>query len=157
MEKGIPKPTVVALSRSIYKETCKYGFTQLDLVRLINELMDLCSNADTADDQYASQAASTDAMPNGESSELPLQGERVRVRRFDYAEDSGLFDAWLQDRYGRYFLLSAAQARSATIEELDDSDDNHLAIITSLDDTPIGAVAYLDHRRRRSGVRNCAN
>lgn len=148
MAKSIPDATIAALGRSIHKEARRYGFSQLDVVRLINELMDLSSmeGAGEAADQQTTGEQETLA-PILE--ELPITGERVCIRPLDYAEDAALFDSWLKDRYGRFFLLSAAQARSAPISELIDDADNHLAIITFLDGTPIGALAFLDHSRQQ--------
>ena len=40
MDKEIPQPTIQAFSRSIFKEATKYGFGQLDVIKLINELID---------------------------------------------------------------------------------------------------------------------
>ena len=148
MAKSIPDATIAALGRSIHKEARRYGFGQLDVVRLINELMDLSSAADgeqTAEQQPAGQPVPL--KPIAEA--LPISGERVRIRALDYAQDEALFNTWLNDRYGRFFLLSAAQARSAPVSELIDDEDNHLAIVTLLDGKPIGALAYLDHSRQQ--------
>ena len=148
MAKSIPDATIAALSRSIHKEARRYGFGQLDVVRLINELMDLSSES--------GGGAATETLDDSDQGplepimeELPLHGDRVRIRPLDYAHDAALFDTWLDDRYGRFFLLSAAQARSAPVSELIEAADNHLAIITLADGKPIGALAYLDHSRQQ--------
>ena len=148
MSKRIPDDTIAALGRSIHKEARRYGFGQLDVVRLINQLMDLSSSAAADEVRDPKGPVHPDSL-EPISDELPIAGERVRIRPLDYASDAALFDTWLKDRYGRFFLLSAAQARSAPVSELIDDADNHLAIITLLDGKPIGALAFLDHSRQQ--------
>jgi hypothetical protein len=46
MADQIPLPTIQTFARSIYKEAAKYGFGQLDVIRLVNELMDCCTAAE---------------------------------------------------------------------------------------------------------------
>ena len=42
MAKAIPIQTIQAVARSVFREASGYGFGPVDIVRLINELMDLC-------------------------------------------------------------------------------------------------------------------
>lgn len=155
MSEGIPHATIDALARSIYKETSTYGFQQVDIIRLINELMDLCTESGgTAASVPAGNPEPPDYM-SVEATELPLAGERVLIRAFDKVKDRKLFEEWLPDRYGRFFVLSCATAQSVTIDTLADSGSNHLGIVTLLDGRPIGAMAYLDHsvQQRRAELR----
>ena len=143
MKKQIPIATIQTFARSISKEASNYGFGQLDLIRLINELMDNCTGQES---DNAEETRSHEDLTNlaSNATSLPLTGKRLKIRPFDGDSDMALFDAWLADKYGRYFVLSSNAARSVSIEELADSDTNHLGIITTLEHKPIGALAYLD-------------
>ena len=50
----------------------------------------------------------------------------------------------MKDGFGRYFLLTMTHSQHGKIEELINSEDNHLGIITLSDKTPIGVVAFLN-------------
>jgi len=144
MDERIPTATIEVFARSIYKEASTYGFGQLDVIRLVNELMDRC----TAQDQEVQPKTSGHTEPvttRGKSKNLPLIGKRLKIRAFDKNTDIALLEEWLPDKYGRYFVLSCATAQSVSIDALVNEDRNHLGIITALDDRPIGALAFLDH------------
>ena len=155
MAEAIPRATIDALARSIYKEASSYGFQQVDIIRLINELMDLCTHSEAASASLPTSASVPTDYTAGETPALPVAGERVMIRAFNGTEDRKLLEQWLPDRYGRYFVLSCATAQSITIDALTGSPNNHLGIITLLDGRPIGAMAYLDHSReqRRAELR----
>ena len=141
----IPEATINTLARSIFKEASTYGFGVLDIIRLINQLMDLCTSAERSKPK-AGQATVLQAFPSTEMlTELPISGERITIRAFDAGRDADLLERWLPDRYGRYFVLSCATAQSITIEALTNSPNNHVGIITLHDNTPIGALAMLDY------------
>jgi RimJ/RimL family protein N-acetyltransferase len=149
MKREIPSETIDTLARSIFKEASGYGFGQVDLIRLINALMDLCTKV-----EFSAKTPEEEVRPDlgaftGSPTELPVVGERIIIRSFDNARDKRLLEQWLPDKYGRYFLLSCATAQSITIDALIGSDDNHLGIITLLDGTPIGAMAFLDHSQKQ--------
>ena len=145
----IPQMTIEALSRSIYKEACKYGFDQVDIIKLINSLMDLCSRDVSVELGVTdSNVDYLDVSPDGFSS-LPVSGTRVSIRPFDGASDRDLVESWLPDRYGRYFVLSGATAQKITVDALSSSPSNHLGMITLPDGKTIGAMAYLDHSTRQ--------
>lgn len=142
MAEKIPAATIDALARSVYKEATSYGFAQVDVIRLINTLMDHCTN-DSIAIQSESRSVPVDIGLDGSS--LPLIGERLSIREFDPTQDRALLDTWLHDKYGRFFVLSCDTAQSASIDSLCRSESNRLAIICLLDGTPIGAMAYLNH------------
>ena len=145
MGEGIPFATIDALARSVYKEASAYGFQQVDIIRLINELMDLCTKSASTDVYSPDSAQPVTNYLSAEQSELPLVGTRVVVRPYNDEEDRALLERWLPDRYGRFFMLSCATAQSTTIDALTSSPSNHLGIITLGDGRPVGAMAYLDH------------
>lgn len=144
MDKQIPKSTVEVFARSIVKEALKYGFKQLDIVRLVNELLDSCSGENEFDNQQAQMSAEPTASAD-EFTSLPLIGKQLMIRAFDITSDVDLLEEWLPDKYGRYFVLSCATAQSVSLATLVQDNSNHFGIITSLDAKPIGALAFLDH------------
>lgn len=141
----IPAETVYALARSIYKEASTYGFDQVDFIRLMNELMDLCTGSESLVPNSARERHPRDSSESDELRRLPLHGDRIIIRKFNGPEDAELLRQWLPDKYGRYFVLSCATAQSITIDALTSGPGNHLGIVTLLDGTPIGAMAMLDH------------
>ena len=149
MAEAIPHATIDALARSIYKEASTYGFQQVDIIRLINELMDLCTDGDGVEGTPVGEDRVATDFITGQVTRLPLSGEHISIRTYDEGKDRNLLERWLPDRYGRYFVLSCATAQSITIDALSSSPNNHLGIITLLDGRPIGAMAYLDHSRQQ--------
>ena len=151
----IPSATIRTLARSIYKEAKSYGFGQLDFIKLINQLMDLSMEDDVASEAPGRPLAAATIARKKHLTELPAKGERLIIRAFDANRDTELLERWLPDKYGRYFVLSSAAARSTTLEELTSSPDNHVGIITLMNGIPIGAMAMLDHNRtqRRAELR----
>lgn len=144
MSKGIPAQTIQTVARSIYKEASDYGFGPVDIVRLINDLMDLCKTGSEAESDARISYAGDEADHSTTALQLPLTGNRVNIREFRAKDDRALLQKWLPDRYGRYFVLSCATAQSITVDSLANSATNHLGIVTLKDDKPIGAMAYLD-------------
>ena len=142
---GIPGATVNALARSIYKEASTYGFGQVDFIRLMNELMDLCTGDESSASSSTREAGPPESSAHGELKSFPLVGKRIMIRQFNGPEDNQLLQQWLPDKYGRYFVLSSATAQSITIDALTNGPGNHLGIVTLLNGTPIGAMAMLDH------------
>lgn len=149
MNDDIPDATVNTLARSIYKEASSYGFQQLDIVRLINQLMDLCTTSDAEEPVIPQDRAHGQLTFDETMTELPVQGERITIREFRGSADRALLERWLPERYGRYFVLSCATAQTITIDALTSSPANHVGIITLHDGTPIGAMAMLDHSREQ--------
>jgi RimJ/RimL family protein N-acetyltransferase len=145
MADEIPDATISTLARSIYKEASSYGFQQLDIVRLINQLMDLCTASGDAEAGASSVKIRSKFISEDELTELPVKGERVIIRAFRDPDDYELFERWLPEKYGRFFVLSCATAQHITVEALTTSPTNHVGIVTLRDDTPIGAMALLDH------------
>lgn len=147
MADAIPKATIDALARSIYKEASGYGFQQVDIIRLINELMDLCTGLEPAErDPTDVNRPDFVVDPRGPMT-MPITGDRVVIRGFAGGEDRRLLEKWLPDRYGRYFVLSCATAQSITIDALIGNPNNYLGMVTLHDGKPIGAMAFLDHSK----------
>lgn len=151
----IPDATVNTLARNIYKEASAYGFQQLDIIRLINELMDLCTGTEEINVESINNCESEPRVNIEKLTALPLVSNDVVIREFNGPEDRLFLEQWLPDRYGRFFVLSCATAQEITIDTLVSSPRNHLGIVTLPDGKPIGAMAYLDCSRnqRRAELR----
>lgn len=133
------------LARSIYKDATQYGFGQLDFVRLINELMDICTGSESDVVQSGTaQESALDTLQSADFGSLPIRGPRLVVRKFEDPSDKEFLERWLPERYGRYFFLSSVTAQPLSVDALIQGESNELAMITLYDGTPIGAMAYLD-------------
>ena len=144
MDNQIPLATIQALARTISKEASTYGFRQLDMIRLVNELMDSSIDQGQADAEE-STGHEEPILSAISTANLPIIGERLIIRSVETESDIEQLKIWLADKYGRYFVLSSTAAHSVPVEELISEDENFVAMITTLDETPIGALAYLDH------------
>ena len=155
MNNEIPATTIETLARSIHRDASNYGFGRIDIVRLINELMDLCM----ASEDPAIEVAIHDTLQRPDATDqitdLPLTGERIIIRPFAEKDDAKILEQWLPDKYGRYFALSSVTAQSLTVDRLMNSANNHLGMITLHDGKPIGVMAFLDHNedQRRAELR----
>jgi len=144
----IPDVTLETLARTFFKQATVYGFGHVDYVRYVNLLLDMAMKGrDEAADQDSTPGPDSGRFEHtsDEPLELPLQGDGVVVRRFEQEQDLPLFDKWLSELSGRYFLLSRLTTERQDIRELAESDNTLLGIITLPDSTPIGSVAFLDH------------
>lgn len=153
MEKSkanIPETTLETLARNFFKETSAYGFKQVDYVRFVNYILD---RAMGHKDKVSVKDKETDDTGKKETDKfkvfqplsLPLVGERVKIRAFDSKQDKPLFEKWMADAYGQNFLLSVTTAKKLTIDKFITYEFNIIGVVTLLDDTPIGAVAYLNY------------
>ena len=155
MNNQIPATTIETLARSIYKDASNYGFGRIDIVRLINELMDLCVASENPSLEAAIRETPRRVNNKNQFTDLPLIGERIRIRPFAGEDDVKTLEQWLPDRYGRYFALSAVTAQSLTVYKLISNPKNHMGMITLHDGKPIGVMAFLDlnEDQRRAELR----
>ena len=146
----ITEEAIETLARSIFKEASQYGFSQLDYVRFVNALLDH-SMQNSSDLEVSSRERSEYVSENDRllrelsPVELPLEGERLVIRRFQKDVDGLILKRWLDDDFGRYFLLSCTMARPGTYEEIVESESSILGTIADRDGTPIGLIAFLDY------------
>lgn len=137
----IPEVTIEAIARNLFKEAQRYGFQQMDYLRLVNHLLNLSGRDEERDRQLDPQTN----LPDLEKApRLPLVGEGIRIRGFDVRADRGLFARWLEDAHGRFFLLSSITAKTLDIDQVLRSDQNIFGVIVLPDETPIGMMAFLD-------------
>lgn len=142
MTKTIPDETILAFAKTICAEAQKYGFQQIDFVRLMNAMMDVSTNGkfDTIE-QSDTQEWHSNAV---QVAEFPLQSQRLQIRRADPVADKALLQSWMNDQYGRHFLLSSATAQPMDLDQLLTNVNNAVGLVLNEDNEPIGAVAYLD-------------
>ncbi len=148
---SIPDLTIETLSRSFYRESLGYGFTQMDYVKFVNHLLDLSMHADNGDagsalDEEDGEVVARRSADLGRVGDtLPLRGPNVIVRALDSNADLPLLDRWLTDPAGRYFLLSRTTPHWPDVHELLARESTVLGMATLAEGTPIGCVAFLDY------------
>ena len=130
--------TVEAVLKSIIKETSKWGFRHADYLKLVNALLDLSLNK-----THTINPVEKAGIKKSTRMDLPLSGDNINIRLFK--EDFDLLEKWLEDDYGRWFLLSRSYSRDKTLKELIEDERNLLGIIFLKDSTPIGVMGYLDY------------
>lgn len=138
----IPQETIKAFARTICEEARRYGFDQIDTVRLINAMLDIAPGAGEERDT-APSGDDDDAGPLRIDS-FPLESARLRIRLADPDQDLAELENWIGDDYGRHFLLSCATAQSTDMPSLLANERNAVGIVMDEEDRSIGAVAYLD-------------
>jgi diamine N-acetyltransferase len=141
---NIPEVTIEAIARNLFKEAQRYGFHQMDYLRLVNHLLDLSGRDEERDRQPDTE---TNLPHPPMSPRMPLDGNGIRIRAFDAGGDRALFARWLADAHGRFFLLSSITAKTLDIDQVLRSDQNILGVIVLPDETPIGMMAFLDFDR----------
>ncbi len=145
----IPELTLETICRTFYKQSSQYGFTHIDYVRYVNLLLDMAmqgrAEASVLNSQIEGAGTSEGEEKTSDVAEFPLTGDGFSVRRFKPEDDLSLFDKWLSDPWGRYFLLSRITTERQDIRDVASSDTSVLGMITLPDSTPVGAVAFLDH------------
>ena len=75
---------------------------------------------------------------------LPLCGKRLFIRKPSPLDDKNLFEKWVAEKDGRYFLLSRSTAQSLSIDQVLYDERNITGVITLQNGISIGAVAYLN-------------
>jgi RimJ/RimL family protein N-acetyltransferase len=138
----IPHATIEMLARSFFRESSSYGFAQLDYLRFVNLILDYAmKNQKKTKVRQEHNHELKDSKPIS----LPLKGERIIIRDLDASKDRPIFEKWLEDEYGRYFLLSLTIAQTLSFDDLIDKSYNIITIICLTDYTPIGSVGFLNY------------
>lgn len=140
----IPDTTIEALSRNLFKESLQYGFRYEDYIRFVNTLLEYAIESKNG---YIPEVKnnSNGFVESIDEWTLPLETENLIIREFHQKEDKKLLEEWLQDKFGRYFLLTMTTAKAHTVESLISSENNILGIVTLKDGEPIGTVAFLNY------------
>lgn len=143
----VPDRTLEALASSIHKEGLSYGLSPLDFVRFVNLLLDRIIKDDAAGAGPAPEpsAHGGDRTLGPSLRGLPCADGRIRLRQFDAQLDMPLFDRWLADPHGRYFLRPRPAGSEETNADYLARNSEHVAVVMREDESPIGAVAYFHH------------
>jgi RimJ/RimL family protein N-acetyltransferase len=146
LTQSIPNVTIEAIARSLYKETFRYGFKQVDYLRFVNVLLDMSMK----NNNYTGNTEEKTVVYNRKQNlALPLAGKRIRIREFIENTDRKLFEKWINDSEGRHFLISRITAKATNLDQCIHNEGNMLGVIclNNNEDTAIGILAFLDHDR----------
>ncbi len=138
----INKLTLEVISKGIYKETARFGFSTQDYIKLVNQLLDLTIKEKP--DNNHSTSVITQITQTEKERDLPLIGKNINVRSFSEEKDKAIVEKWVSDVKGRLFLLSRLTAKEHNLEDLLNNKNNAFGIITLKNDKPIGLLAFLD-------------
>ncbi len=138
----INKLTLEVISKGIYKETAQFGFSTQDYIKLVNQLLDLTMKEKLNNNQSEDVIQ---VVPKEKSLELPITGEKIKIRGFSEKEDYAIVEKWINEEKGRLFLLSRLTAKEHNLDELLRNKNNTFGIITLMNDKPIGLLAFLDY------------
>ena len=139
----LPDLAIESFARGFFREAITYGFSQVDFVRFVNEVLSISMASERASSPEGDPESEP---PPGRHSELPLSDDLIQVRRFDPASDMKTLSRWMGDPKGRLFLLEGTMTRWRTLEEVARDEQSVLGMITLPDGEPIGATAFLDIR-----------
>ncbi len=140
----IPDTTIEALTRNFFKESLQYGFGYEDYIKFVNSLLEYAIKSKNG------KTPEIKERTNGFYEEisnwsLPIETKNLIIRDLQKDKDKKLLEEWMNDKYGRHFLLSMTRATVETIEDLISLEQNKLGIITLKNEKPIGTVAFLNH------------
>jgi len=141
---SIPHTTIKAMARSLFKETVQYGFQQVDYLRFVNILLDMSMKNGYQAEEIGNR--NTLYHPINKIN-LPLIGERIKIREFVKKKDKSNLEKWLIDKGDQNFLICRITAETSDIDQLINSERNILGVITLNDSSemPIGLLAFIDY------------
>ena len=151
---SIPNATIETLARSLFKETVKYGFKQVDYLRFVNVLLDMSMR-----NGYQAEIPQNITLSYDPQKKvgLPLIGEGIKVREFIEKDDIHILKKWLAEKEGKQFLICRTTAEAIEIEMFIRNERSLLGVITLRDEQqlPIGLLAFLhyDKIQRKAELR----
>ncbi|MEJ5304928.1 MAG: GNAT family protein [Ignavibacteria bacterium] len=150
MKKEISDETIKTIAASFIKQAQKYGFTLNDYLRFTNYLLDEAMQALSLN----TEKKETTIYLQRSIKKLPIETERLIIRQTT-KKDLPIIKSWLEDKEGRFFLLSRLDNQQETIDEVFENENNLLGTICLKDKTPIGLIAYLniDEYHRKAELR----
>jgi ribosomal-protein-alanine N-acetyltransferase len=150
MKKEISDETIKTIAASFLKQAQKYGFTLNDYLRFTNYLLEEAMNSLS----LTSNKEKPPVYLQNSFKKLPIETERLIIRQTT-KKDLPLIKSWLEDKEGRFFLLSRLDNQNQTIDEVFEDESNLLGTICLKDKTPIGIIAYLniDEYHRKAELR----
>ncbi len=143
--KVINNITIETVTKGIIDEASKWGFKPTDYIKLVNALVDLSLNKPPA----ATPKPLLTEKSQSVKLNFPLTGEHIIIKPFNRNTDYDTVERWLEDKIGRWFLLSRSYTRDTTLTELIEDNRNILGLITLPDSTPIGLMGYLDYDKHQ--------
>lgn len=139
-EKTISDTTIEALARNFFKEANSYGFKYEHFLKFVNYLLGLSlSPIEKSTENNEKTLAS-----NLNIKALPIKTERLIIRKFNKQSDYKVIKEWMNDEYGKYFLLSISSNQSSSLDSVLFSDSSSLGAITLKDNQLIGLLAYVN-------------
>lgn len=141
-EKIISDATIEALARNFYKEADSYGFKYEHFLKFVNYVLGLSLSPNNPN---KSDNGKIDSNEKTEISDLPISTSRLIIRKFDRKLDYELIKQWIDDEFGRYFLLSLSSAQSYNVDSIISSANNKLGTITLKNNQAIGLMAYINY------------
>jgi RimJ/RimL family protein N-acetyltransferase len=147
----ITDETIKAIASSFLKQAKQYGFSLNDYLKFTNVLLDEALKASSSIKKNEEKNV---VYNNAAELKLPLKTDRLIIREM-LKEDIPVVKQWLEDQEGRSFLLSRISGRTDSIEELFEDEFNVFGMITLIDKTPIGLIAYLnvDETQKKAELR----
>ncbi len=140
----IPDNTIEAFARNFHREARLYGFSDADCLRFVNAILDLIMKNDAANNHKFSTLHWSRQVEQ-RYARLPIAVKQLCIREYDHIIDPPFFERWLEDEYGRYFLLSRLSLHQTDFFDLVNDPTNIIGVITLPEGLPIGAVAFLKH------------
>jgi len=151
MEKSkISETTIEVLTRNFFKESLEYGFRYEDYLRFVNSLLEYAISTKKNGNGITNKTEKREKGFSTIASSLPIETKNLLIREFNIENDSKLIKEWMQDEFGRYFLLSMTHSYDSDLQHLINSENNQLGIILLKDGTPIGVVAFLNIDKKNS-------
>lgn len=156
-QSNIPEATIDTLARNIYKQAKEYGFSPIDYVKLVNRILDYVPKAaSNARNSHVAEKDTVSILHKQDYSKLPVEGNHLRIRQFNRNTDLNALEQWVDDPFGRYFLISPATSSLLSIHELLNNKKHCLgSIIVKQTREFIGLVAYLnrDEMQKKAELR----
>ncbi|MGB9664391.1 MAG: GNAT family N-acetyltransferase [Ignavibacteria bacterium] len=150
MKKEISDETIKTIAATFIRQAKKYGFTLTDYLKLANYILEEAKESFTESTKKESGAVSFQSSIK----KLPIETERLIIRQTT-KKDLPIIKSWLEDKEGRFFLLSRLDNHGQTIDEVFENENNLLGTICLKDKTPIGLIAFLniDEYHRKAELR----
>lgn len=141
-KQNITEETIEALSRNFFKEAEEYGFDYEHYLKFVNTLLEYALNGKANGKNRTTKSSTFDLSRKIAS--LPITSERLSIRKLDTDTDIAIIHKWMQDDYGKYFMLSFSSHEPMDIDQLLYSKHNIFGLITIEDSQPVGLMAFLN-------------
>jgi RimJ/RimL family protein N-acetyltransferase len=142
-KKIINEETINALSRNFFKEAEDYGFDYEHYLKFVNTLLEYAIDGKVNGKNRAVESKKFKYDEKVES--LPIKSKNLIIRKIDTENDSKIIHKWLEDDYGKYFMLSFFSHEAMDIDELLSNKNNYFGLITMENSEPVGLMAFLNH------------